>query len=240
MQKGQPWFATLGDMKHERRARSADPRPARTRQALIDATQRLLMTRSLDALTIDEIVSAAEVGRGSFYNHFADKEMLGSAIVARIRDHLDSEIATVNDGVTNPAERVMRALFASVHFTIAHPETARVVVNLGLTTTDPDSPVNIKIVKDLELGLSTGAFSIEATDVGVSIIVGLISVAMRHVLEGWVKDSPYWTELAARMSMALGVAPDEATRLAQRIAREFDPAIVSIANLDPLPTTSAR
>ena len=218
-------------MKPERRARSTDPRPARTRLALIEATQRLLMNRSLDALTIDEIVGAADVGRGSFYNHFADKEMLGSAIMARIRDHLDSEIAKVNEGVTNPAERVMRALFASVHFTIAYPETAHVVVNLGLTTTDPDSPVNVKIVKDLELGLATGAFSIEATDVGVSIVVGLISVAMRHVLEGWVTDSPYWTELAARMAIALGVQPDEATSLAKRIACQFDPAVVSIANL---------
>ncbi len=214
-------------MKNARRARSADPRPARTRQALLDATQRLLMDRSLDGLTIDEIVNAADVGRGSFYNHFTDKEMLGSAIVARIRDHLDSEIAKVNDDIANPAERVMRALFASVHFTIAFPETARVVVNLGLTTTDPNSPVNAKLVDDLQRGLASGTFSFAATDVGVSIVVGLISVAMRHVLEGWVKDNPYWTELAARMAIALGVPPDEAIGLSQKIAHDFDRTILS-------------
>jgi AcrR family transcriptional regulator len=179
------------------------------------------MDRSLDGLTIDEIVNAADVGRGSFYNHFADKEMLGAAIVERIRDHIDQEIGTINEGIINPAERVMGALFASVQFTIAHPERARVVVNLELTSTNPNSPINAKLVDDLERGLANGTFSIRAIDVGVSIVVGLISVAMRHVLEGWVKDSPYWTELAARMAVALGVASDEASRLAHQIARRF-------------------
>lgn len=209
----------------EQSARSRDPRPARTRQALLDATQTLLMDRSLDGLTIDEIANAAGVGRGSFYNHFADKEALGAVIVARIRDHISGLIVQVNQDIDDPAERVMRALFASIQYAVDFPEAARVIVNLGLTTTDPNSPINARLVRDLQRGLAKGSFSFKGIDVGVGIVVGLTTIAMRHVLEGWIDDNRYPSELAARMAIALGVSPDYAIELSRELVKQTDTAI---------------
>ena len=47
-----------------------------TRQVLLDATQALLASRSMDALSVDEIVMRADVAKGTFYNHFSDKDAL--------------------------------------------------------------------------------------------------------------------------------------------------------------------
>ena len=57
-------------------ARTMHPRAERTRAALIAAGRRLFGERPVDAVSVDEIVQAAEVGKGSFYNHFADREAL--------------------------------------------------------------------------------------------------------------------------------------------------------------------
>src|SRR5579859_1853945 len=47
-----------------------DRRKARTRQALIDAAVRLIAEGRGDRASIQEITEEADIGFGSFYNHF--------------------------------------------------------------------------------------------------------------------------------------------------------------------------
>ncbi len=47
-----------------------DRRKARTRQALIDAAVRLIAEGRGDRASIAEITEEADIGFGSFYNHF--------------------------------------------------------------------------------------------------------------------------------------------------------------------------
>ncbi|MFF2633450.1 TetR/AcrR family transcriptional regulator [Microbacterium sp. NPDC058021] len=53
-----------------------DPRAARTRASLQDALLALARERSLDELTVGDIVQRAGVNRSSFYQHYGDKETL--------------------------------------------------------------------------------------------------------------------------------------------------------------------
>src|ERR1700760_3967243 len=45
-----------------------------TRQSISDAATRLFMERGFDAVTIDDIAAAADVGRMTVFNHFPRKE----------------------------------------------------------------------------------------------------------------------------------------------------------------------
>lgn len=70
-----------------------------TRQKLIDATRRIMMNRSPEAATIADITNEADVGFGSFYNHFSSKQDILDAIydscsadfVAVARDMISDE-----------------------------------------------------------------------------------------------------------------------------------------------------
>ena len=62
-----------------------DRRRMRTRSALMGAGQRLFAEKNIDGVTIDEIVDAADVAKGSFYNHFDGKESLADAIVELVQ-----------------------------------------------------------------------------------------------------------------------------------------------------------
>jgi AcrR family transcriptional regulator len=53
--------------RHERRRRQ-------TRQRLIDTTVHLILDQGYDAITIQHITDRADLGRGTFYLHFKDKE----------------------------------------------------------------------------------------------------------------------------------------------------------------------
>jgi hypothetical protein len=53
-----------------------DRRSQRTRQALSDALVQLIQEKDYGAITINDIIERANVGRSTFYAHFTDKDAL--------------------------------------------------------------------------------------------------------------------------------------------------------------------
>src|SRR5512146_1263850 len=72
-----PFAATRSEEREPQGAR----RKRETREKLLDAAFRLFGERGVDAVAINEITEAADVGFGSFYNHFASKEVIYDAVV---------------------------------------------------------------------------------------------------------------------------------------------------------------
>ena len=72
-------------------ARQVDRRRVRTRAALLRAGASLFATRSVDGVSIDDIVAAADVAKGSFYNHFPDKEALAAELSDAARASLSGK-----------------------------------------------------------------------------------------------------------------------------------------------------
>ena len=60
--------------------RAARPRMW-TRERLTEAARRVIARKGIDATTIADITSEADVGIGSFYNHFKSKEDLVGTLV---------------------------------------------------------------------------------------------------------------------------------------------------------------
>lgn len=62
-----------------------DRRVRRTRQLLLDALLTLIIERGYEALTVQDILDRADVGRSTFYTHFRDKDDLLHAAFGRLR-----------------------------------------------------------------------------------------------------------------------------------------------------------
>ena len=99
-----------------------DRRRVRTRAALLRAGQQLFSERSVDGVSIDDIVAAAQVAKGSFYNHFPDKDALAQALADQARASVETTAAIAGAGVADPAERVARALCVFVRQAVEHPK----------------------------------------------------------------------------------------------------------------------
>ena len=57
-------------------APKADRRIQRTRQLLLNALVQLILEKDYEAITVQDIIDRANVGRSTFYAHFEDKEAL--------------------------------------------------------------------------------------------------------------------------------------------------------------------
>ncbi len=76
-------------------------RKARTRKKLLDAAVSLIRERDLEAISIVDITEAADVGLGTFYNHFESKQILLKAMadefLVTYEETLDAMVADVED-----------------------------------------------------------------------------------------------------------------------------------------------
>ncbi len=76
-----------------------DRRVRRTHQLLGDALFELVFIKSYDAITVQDIIDRANVGRSTFYAHYRDKEDLLLSQFGRLIDALTEQVG--NDGHTS-------------------------------------------------------------------------------------------------------------------------------------------
>ena len=66
-----------------------DRRIQRTRQLLLDSLIKLILEKGYDAITVQDIIDRANVGRSTFYAHFQDKEELLLSGFEALRDMVE-------------------------------------------------------------------------------------------------------------------------------------------------------
>lgn len=158
-------------------------RAERTRAALVAAGQRLFCERPVDAVAIDDIVQAADVSKGSFYNHFTDRDALVREVTAQIRSEVEHAVSRANDGVTDPARRMARAVCVYLRYAVNDPERAGVLVRIHSGHTSTSTPLNKGLVDDVALGLSQGRFSVPTMEAGVLYVLGVAQLALIRVTQ---------------------------------------------------------
>lgn len=159
------------------------PRTERTRGALIAAGRRLFCERPVDAVTVDNIVQAAGVAKGSFYNHFPDREALVRAISAEIRASVELAIDRANADVEDPARRVARACCTYLRFALDEPERAGFLVRVHSGHTSLEAPLNRGLVDDISRGLGAGRFRVATLEAGVLYVLGVTQMALIRVVQ---------------------------------------------------------
>lgn len=66
-----------------------DRRITRSKRALRDALIELMEERSFDGFSVNDLCERADLNRGTFYNHFRDKDDLLAQLEAEVMDDLD-------------------------------------------------------------------------------------------------------------------------------------------------------
>jgi AcrR family transcriptional regulator len=200
-----------------------NPRAERTRAALIAAGRRLFSERALEAVTIDDIVQAAEVGKGSFYNHFEDREALLRAISREIRASVERTVARVNAGVDDPATRMGRAICTYLRYALDDPERAGVLARGHYGQTSLMSQLNHGLVEDVAAGLAAGRFTVPTVESGVLFVVGVTQIALARLREERTNSFAVGLsqQMCALVLRGLGVVPTEADLIAAQASDEI-------------------
>lgn len=158
-------------------------RAARTRAALLKAGLELLAHRPVDAIAIDELVAAAGVAKGSFFNHFESKERFAAAVVRAVRLEVEALVSQVNAGISEPIERLAGGMIAAAAYAGANPDRTRILVGAyrGLALTD--HPVNLGLLSDLRAAVAQGLVRLPSEEAGMLFWLGSCQVVMGSIIE---------------------------------------------------------
>ncbi|OJY61822.1 MAG: hypothetical protein BGP16_14355 [Sphingobium sp. 66-54] len=192
----------------------------RTRNAILAAGQQLFATRALESVTIDEIVEVADVAKGSFYNHFNGKEGLAQAVLEMVRGDCEFRVFAANRDVSHPPLRLVRAMCVVIRYAMEHPERLQSLLGLSERHTAYNSTFNVGINADLNQGLEDGSFSGMDIEAGVLVVIGLITIAVRHVMAPETETAPATiaVSLGAALLRSLGVSAADAAATAATAA----------------------
>ncbi|MEQ6901505.1 TetR/AcrR family transcriptional regulator [Nocardioides sp. YIM 152588] len=158
-----------------------DRRRARTRGALVSAAQTLL-AEGRTHVAVLEITQLADVGLGSFYNHFDSKEELFAAAVDDALELHGSLLDELTADIEDPAVVFAHSVRLTGRLHRRLPDLSKVLVNRGAQVAFAENGLAPRALRDLQAGVAAGRF--RATDLRIALTMvggGLLALgALLH------------------------------------------------------------
>jgi len=102
------------------------------RQQLLDRAIELFRAKGYSATSIDEIVKACGITKGSLYYHFGSKEELALAAMDQVHGYFNEHVFRLILDVERPGEKELEAFNRAVEaFFLSHPDGC-LLANLSL------------------------------------------------------------------------------------------------------------
>jgi AcrR family transcriptional regulator len=173
------------------------------------------MAQGRTSVSVLDITMMADVGNGSFYNHFATKEELfEAAVMAVVEDHGEL-LDAFTEGMSDPAQMFTQSFRLTGRLHRRYPELSRVVVNHGLSVlSTADAGLLPRARRDIEVAVAARRFVASDIDVALTVVSGaaLTLALLLHDQPG--RDDAATTDaVTAHVLRALGVSEDEVAAL---------------------------
>lgn len=189
-------------------------RKERTRRAMIDAAKRIVADRGTVNVNINEITDEADVGFGSFYNHFASKQELFEIALTEVLEEYGQALDRASMDLSDPAERYAVGVRMSARLGLLRPAVGQVLQQASTEQFTAQNGLPMRALRDIRQGIEAGRFS-GTPELGLMLTVGgclefiRASLAQPNSLTEADAD-----ELAAMLLRALGMASRTADRIA--------------------------
>lgn len=164
------------------------------RKAIVDAAESLFFSKGYDNVSMDEIAKEAELGKGTLYLYFKDKESLFFAVVNRgVKIFRAMTVEEVKNAQTSGL-KVGAINLAIARFCQEYPDYAKAHVQFWSGRFDlsnekdlsPDAKEIIatscenykEILSIVKGGIQDGSFRSDANPILVAVLIGLVSIAI--------------------------------------------------------------
>jgi AcrR family transcriptional regulator len=200
-------------------------RKQRTRAALIKAAQDFIAAGRINA-PVQDISHAADVGVGSFYNHFDSKDQLFQVALNEVLDAhgavLDALTATVED----PAETFAASYRLTGRMFRRRPDMSRVLLNSGLALLSSDRGLAPRAKRDIAAATAAGRFQVSDPQLAVAVVGGALLGLAQLLHDEPERDEAEATDAVTEdVLRLLGLSRQQARKICQRPLPDLDELI---------------
>lgn len=191
-----------------------EQRKARTRAALVAAAQQFV-AQGRTAVPIQEITRAADLGTGSFYNHFATKEELFEAAVADALEQHGAFLDAVTTDVEDPAEVFATSFRITGRLHRRTPQLSRVILHSAAELLRSQAGLGPRVRRDIAAAREAGRFAYDDLESVMVLVAGsTLGLAERVLDHPEVDDAALTDAVTEHLLRMLGLPDDEAGQLA--------------------------
>jgi len=195
-------------------------RRRRTREALVAAAREVFAGRGVDATTIQDITEAADVAKGSFYNHFDTKDDVLRAVVAETLGELGRALDQLSEPLRgDPARVISVCLRHTLRAAADDPTFGWFLLRASDALAVVEATIGAFGRRDIARGVASGRFRVDDVDLVSTALGGAMQAVMRRRLRGEL-PAAVDAELAILALRFLGVPESEAREIA---AEELPP-----------------
>ncbi|MCV7356524.1 TetR/AcrR family transcriptional regulator [Mycolicibacterium fluoranthenivorans] len=185
----------------------------RTRAALLRAAQEFIAAGKLNA-PILEITQAADIGMGSFYNHFGSKEELFAAAVADVLDAQGELLDRLTESLSDPAERFACRYRLCGRLFRLQPQESRIMLSIGVSLLSSDRGLAPRAKRDIVAASEAGRFQVDDPDIALAIAGGALLGLGQLLLDQPDRDDAQTADDVTRDVLRMfGVTAKRAERL---------------------------
>lgn len=188
-------------------------RTRETRRKLVEAGVVLLRRADYAAVPVAEITQLADVGLGTFYNHFAGKDELFDEAVQSVLNAQTERMAALAHADDSPVTTAAIAMHVVLGLAVSDPAVAVVVARNGLRLLDAEAALVPQARALVHAGQAARSFAELDVDLALSLVGGSLLGGLHTWWSSPELVTPEWTvELVARVLVALGCDLGDAHR----------------------------
>ncbi|WP_133694123.1 TetR/AcrR family transcriptional regulator [Mycobacterium sp. BK086] len=141
--------------------------------ALIKAAQSMIAAGKLNVPVL-EITQAADVGMGSFYNHFQSKEELFEAAVGDVLDSHGAVLDELTADIEDPAAVFACSFRLTGRFFRERPQESRILLDNAGALLSSDRGLAPRAMRDINAGIAGGRFHVDDPELALSVAAGAL------------------------------------------------------------------
>ena len=197
-------------------------RKQRTRAALIKAAQTFIAAGKLNVPVL-EITQAADVGMGSFYNHFDSKEQLFDAAVADVLDTHGSLLDQLTESIDDPTETFACSFRLTGRLFRRRPQESQILLANGLPLLASDRGLAPRALRDINAAVAAGRFDLDDPELALAVAGGALLGLGRLLRDQPERDDAQAADKVTEDVLRLfGLPAEEAHQICQRPLPDLD------------------
>jgi len=205
----------MASVNLQRRAEIGREKRGRTKAQLVAAAKNLFSLRSWETVTIDEVVQAAGVAKGTFYGHFNDFDELTAAVADDLLETFDGLIQPQRLSLTDPLLRIAFGCDAFLRQSLANRPWASLASRMAMSHRALGRLLRRRLLEDLRRALEESKAGL-TPELATELVVGVTLQVAAAIGEGRLGESDR-PEAVRCLLHAIGVDKRDAASIVARL-----------------------
>jgi len=204
---------TLMPEPEDHRVRVGAQRREKTRLRLVESALAVFVEKGPDAAVIDDVIAAAGVSRGTFYNHFRTIEELLLAVATGMSDEVLQVVDPVVLGIGDPVARFATGTRLYMQTALRYPLWGNFLTRVGTRIAARGQLIDLFLTRDLTAAVEQRRIKVDDVLVARDIVLGSIFYGIETMLTERTRDH-HPEHLLQCILVGLGLRAPEARDIA--------------------------